>query len=1650
MISVNFSQRISLAVWATALCLLVGAVGIWIGVHPAPPAPSSPPGSDSEPERSPRQGVRLRQVSPNKDETDTPEDALEPEEGRNRGEGVSLGEASSYPGHSQRRKDQTEPDRPTQFHSKTKGVNLRQVYPCPDDKTATDVDIIAIHGLDTQSPDTWIWDPKGARVNWLEDPHMLPRRFSTARIFTCDWPAALFEQPGFVQKMIDEFARLLLAGIEGRPTATNDQPGRDRPIVFVASCLGGIILAKALVMASGEYESVKRATRGIVFLATPFQGTSFQNVATWAEPALKLWASIRDKNVSHLLKLTKSTFDLDELVRNFTTLCLDNDLKGGLFTFYETGKSSLPRKIAPWLPAFLSQEQPLVDSQSATLHIVPHPLPINRPHVTVNKFYGPDDPGYVSVTGVLDVLLCNIRNGRPIEKADLWIRKICYSPATLNIERLSGDLLPMDQCYINLAIVERTSGNADRSKQESEGKDGAPQSSPFSLAARLNVETPDKNIQVELRSLFDERKDSDGKTMQPRRVLIRGRAGVGKTTLCKKMVHGFTTDEFRDWNKLFDRVLWVPLRKLKAWSPTSYNLEDLFCYEFFNQHPDRIILAQELFRTVHSHGQKTLFILDGLDEISQLLDDENPKFSFLQHLLNQPNVIITSRPHVSLPVEVRLTDLELETVGFYPDQVNDYLQVTFKADPRNVEAQSYLEAHRKVKEVQSYLEAHQLIQGLVRIPIQLDALCYTWDSFGDKPKPQTMTAMYKAIEENLWKKDIARLEKRTQKQMRIAHRSEINKSAKDEVYLLETLAFAGMQNDIIDFEPRHRNIIWEHLDSAGTDLLFDEILGRLSFLRTSDPSSKDRDRNYHFLHLTFQEYFAARYFVRQQKAQQPLRCLRLSDGDCSNIETAAFLQDHKYGPHYDIFWRFVAGLLDADDMVLDVDNMALDFFKAIEEEPRDLLGPTHQRLIMHCLSEVEQKRPTFTKLRTKLETRLEKWVLFECNFIGRSELSREMECPEQILVNSLKQTSEDALTLLESLSRRTTVPSSIIDVVSSRLNNSTSTRQCIAVLVLLRRQRKGLPETTLQGIAARFEDQDRDVRRAAIEALQGQADLPKGILQRITARLEDQDRGVRRAAINTLQGRADLPKGIVQGIATRLEHQDRDIREAAIEALQGRADLPEGILQRITARLEDQDWYVREAAINALQGRADLPKGILQRITARLEDQDRGVRRAAINTLQGQADLPKGILQRITARLEDQDRGVRRAAINTLQGRADLPKGIVQGIATRLEHQDRDIREAAIEALQGRADLPEGILQRITARLEDQDRSVRRAAINTLQGQADLPKGILQRIAVRLEDQDWYVREVTINALQGRADLPEGILQRITVRLEDQDKGVRRAAINTLQGRADLPKGIVQGIATRLEHQDRDIREAAIEALQGRADLPKGILQRIATRLEHQDRDIRKAVINALQGRADLPKGILQRIAVRLEDQDAVVQWAAFAALQGRADLSKGMLQGIAARLEHQDKNVRRAAIWALQGQADLPEGILQGIAAQLEDQDWEIEQAVIAALLNQGALSLTVLGSYVKPFYKTLLERSFREPLYWCGSENGFLAVGPKHISLIGGQHSWKETVVKSLLEKPGKGSANVANDEDWPPWPHSAAGRWEDAVVELLQPAL
>ncbi|KAF8923961.1 hypothetical protein BGZ47_004347, partial [Haplosporangium gracile] len=184
--------------------------------------------------------------------------------------------------------------------------------------------------------------------------------------------------------------------------------------------------------------------------------------------------------------------------------------------------------------------------------------------------------------------------------------KTHYAPDLL-IRRISGDELDLGTCFVNLAIVESP---AQREKEKQNLKK---QAAVFHRTPSSEV-VEGSNIQssIPLEQLFDKRKLRDGKEDVPKRILVQGRAGIGKTTLCKMLVYEHQNGL---WEDRFDTVLWLPLRRLRE--STSPTLESLLREKFFNsQRLDRE--QEELARTltVRAKEGKVLFILDGLVEIA--------------------------------------------------------------------------------------------------------------------------------------------------------------------------------------------------------------------------------------------------------------------------------------------------------------------------------------------------------------------------------------------------------------------------------------------------------------------------------------------------------------------------------------------------------------------------------------------------------------------------------------------------------------------------------------------------------------------------------------------------------------------------------------------------------------------------------------------------------------------------------------------------------------------------------------------------------------------------------------------------------------------------------------------------------------------------
>ncbi|KAI1739554.1 ARM repeat-containing protein [Xylaria scruposa] len=1427
-------------------------------------------------------------------------------------------------------------------------LGLHQVYPHPGDNSIkTELDIVAIHGLDTHSPTTWVaWkngDP-ALGVHWLKDDEMLPSVIKNARIFTYDWNAN-YDQDSSNDTLLGHADGLLESlFIQRSEKESND------PIIFIASCFGGLLLIKALHRAPEvrEYKQMLTYTAGIVFLGTPFQGSDeafFNATQLRIEVAVSMGGEASDKMVKYLKNSNngkRELDELDELVQRFRQLVADEKFNFPMICFYETRRTDFKKvinKLSPGYVARLKGDESgiLVPKYSASLQGLPL-LPLDVRHGMLNKYDSPDDKNFKSVS--LRIKMLADGAGKTLQKkgivgfweSDAWILEHRYADDKLKIERLSGKELSMSQCYINLAIIEQPFQNVAPDREES-GKIDT-QSSPFSLTTRLKIETPDEKVQVKLAGLFDPRKRPNGNTIPPRRILIRGRAGVGKTTLCKKIVHDFI--HCRTWRDLFDRILWVPLRNLKQKPKEGYTLEGLFIRDFFYDTPKREDLARELENALHNtEYARTLFVLDGLDEISKGLYPKNETYSFLEFLLRRPNVIVTCRPSVKLPNNFSF-DLKLEAIGFYPDQITDYLEAVFQAS-------------QKIEHIQSFLRKHRLLQSLVRIPIQLDALCLIWEEESDVEinALESMTEIYIAIEQRLWGKDAQRLERLTQEEVETIGQIEMKHSIDPITKLLECLAFNGMYHNLVEFEPNYRDIVLQHVIPRDSKFTLNKLLEKVSFLRTSDPSVELAKRSYHFLHLTYQEFFAAKYFVRYWPSGDIEYC---SEDLESQTKTSAydFLQKFKYTARYDMVWRFAAGLLG---------NKVSDFFTAIEEEPLDLLGPVHQRLVMHCLSEADPSACPET--RQYLESRLSQWVLFECDLTGHSILASESEFPHRALHNALEDsTRSQRLHIIRSLwypGRHLSMKT--ITEFEKLLTNADAEVVCAAIEAL--KYQPDLPEQTVTCLMSLFESANENIWMSAAEVIQYLPNLSEKAVTTLVGliRSEAVSKDVD-TTIKALENSSTFPEETAATMKTLISNYycgtGGHVQEAATEALGTRLELSGRMITILVTLVDFADNLTKRFATRILANQSNssiqVATAFVSLIQGRLDDIENCT--IALDALKRQTNLPEPIITSLVQLLENAHCITRESSAEILAGQSKLSPKAVMAIETLTGSSNASIQYTAAIALHQESNLPRQTIMGLLQLFKDHDCDLRKHASTALSKQSNLEHFIIDLVAL-LKDENRKTSKLAFKVLKTRSDLSEETSETLIELVENGGFRVRDYAARVLAKQSNLSTKAMEVLIVLLKSGEGNISTKAVAILGGQPRVPKGAATAPAGMLKDVTMETRIAITNALQAKRHLSQLNIELLTQKLEIGNPENFLAAIA-LGSQSNLPERTITALTTMLKSQDGFSRLAAASALEKQPNLSDKAIMTLVSLLNDSNplnWENNavKAIVPLLANIG-----------------------------------------------------------------------------------------------------
>ncbi|PVF92961.1 hypothetical protein CPB86DRAFT_144260, partial [Serendipita vermifera] len=182
--------------------------------------------------------------------------------------------------------------------SKRNELGFKELSPGQDSV----VDIVAIHGLDGHREASWTAENG---TMWLKD--LLPLDIPNARILTYGYDSNTHSFTHMSTQSIFHHAEALVADLTQARSANPE-----RPIIFLAHSLGGIILKKALALCHGagynsDHRCIKVSTYAILFFGTPHSGANGVDLAQWMGRLLSVYMFTDDMILKDLNR------DSDEL-----------------------------------------------------------------------------------------------------------------------------------------------------------------------------------------------------------------------------------------------------------------------------------------------------------------------------------------------------------------------------------------------------------------------------------------------------------------------------------------------------------------------------------------------------------------------------------------------------------------------------------------------------------------------------------------------------------------------------------------------------------------------------------------------------------------------------------------------------------------------------------------------------------------------------------------------------------------------------------------------------------------------------------------------------------------------------------------------------------------------------------------------------------------------------------------------------------------------------------------------------------------------------------------------------------------------------------------------------------------------------------------
>jgi HEAT repeat protein len=994
-----------------------------------------------------------------------------------------------------------------------------------------------------------------------------------------------------------------------------------------------------------------------------------------------------------------------------------------------------------------------------------------------------------------------------------------------------------------------------------------------------------KKKAIALGDLFQKRSiKPEGAVCEINKVLVVGDAGMGKTTLSRKIAYLWARGE---WGKEFEAVYVLPVRALQKsqYDDTSYRKEatlptaiidlcftpptDEATYEALRTHIDSQLKAAT-----------TLVVLDGLDERSGASE------VLLSQAKTGNNKLLMFSRSCGIAEERTLADIEVENTGLSEQQMRDYvIDESLSGLPEDQGNHFLLQ-----------LAKHPSISEVAHVPVNLEMLCLLWrdrnmQAIASQAMNQgSLPSLYRVLTQYIWERYVTEGEK---SKLRVETANQASLSIDNRDALFDTLGKVAVRT----FEEREiligQGLVQELAE--GSVLENPEVMKHAGFwlLQWLEDSGR-----YQFPHLAFQEYFAGRWLAKQLSSE---------DKD-EKQEAESFFKANKYEPRYGRIFSFIAGEISKEKGQEGIHQL----LSLTNEGAQEVLGLHHMSLQMRLLNEwlcVRSKEEVKMELR-KLEKAFKVLTSFKKWFVKGIEVIRKDE--GSALLKRLTSLLQDVRAVASFVAPQ------CFEVLLAGVKDKDIRRATLDAFEKVAQTVPDMVSQCLPFLLAAVEDENKDVCGAALDALakvaQAAPDVVPQCLPVLLATVTDKDQDVRQTTLWALSKVAKTaPARCLPPLVAAVKDEDEAVRGTALYALvqvaQAAPDTAPQCLEVLLAAIKDGDREVRQAALGAIvqvaQAASDMGPQFLEVLLATVKDEDEEVRRVALRALgqvvQVAPDMTPQCLPPLLAAVRDKD-----------------------------GYEDEEILwtvlDTLVEVVQAAPDVALQCLEVLLAAAADPDEDIRWAVQDALTKVAKTdPSRCLPSLLVAVRDENVLgaALEALAKVVQAVPDIALQFLEVLLVAIQNQNKDVRVTALEALVEVARAVPGMVpqclEALVANAMDQDGDVRCVVLEALgqvaQAAPDIAPRCLEVLLANAVGEN--VRRATLEALarvaQAAPDMAPQCLSFLLAATMDKN--IRWATFEPLakvaQAAPDMAPQCLEVLLAAAMDQD--VCRAALGALE-----------------------------------------------------------------------------------------------------------------------------------------